>query len=297
MPTELCRAWSSATSAWVAVDASTRLPTLVATKNTPVTGAPETYTFHITDPALLPALAAGNRVVITATQHKRTVGTAFTQPIYATVHELQPGPSRGAVGRLDCSARPILGNSSYNNCNFTGAVLIQANLPGSQLEEADFTGASLAGAALSGSNMAGASLAGTDMSRTTSTNLSAAFSFAPKLNMSGNSTLNSDNFAGAELQGANFSGAALDQTTFFSDPMNGSTWVNARLRNDELAGTKLQGAMMQGITIDALSTFYRAQLQSANLLGGKIADLARFLFEGTFCNTTMPDGSVNNRDC
>ena len=143
----------------VAVDASTRLPKLVATKNTPVTGAPETYTFHITDPALLPALAAGNRVVITATQHKRTVGTAFTQPIYATVHELQPGPSRGAVGRLDCSARPILGNSSYNNCNFTGAVLIQRSLPGSQLEEADFTGASLAGAALSGSNMAGASLA------------------------------------------------------------------------------------------------------------------------------------------
>ena len=157
-------------------------------------------------------------MVIAATQHKRTVGTAFTQPIYATVDQLQAGPSRGPVGRWDCSDRPIQGNTSYNNCDFTGAVLIQANLPNSQLEETDFTGAWLTGAALSNSNMAGASLAGTDMSRTTSTKLSAALAFARGLNMSGNSSLNDDNFAGADLQGANFSGAAIDATTFFPTP-------------------------------------------------------------------------------
>ena len=281
----------------VAVDATTGLPTLVATKNTPVTGTAETYPIHITDLALLPALAAGNRVVITATQHKRTVGTAFTQPIYATVHQLQAGPSRGPVGNKDCSDRPIQGNTSYNNCDFTGAVLIQANLPNSQLEEADFTGSWLSGAALSNSNMAGASLAGTDMSRTTSTKLSAALAFAPGLNLSGNSSLNDDNFAGADLRGANFSGAAIDLTTFFTDDLRGSSWVNTRLRDDELTGVKLQGAKMQGITIDTLSSFYRAQLQEANLLGAKIADLPRLLVEGRFCNTTMPDGSINNRDC
>ena len=144
-----------------------------------------------------------SRSVITATQRK-PLGLAFSAPYYVTVDSLQPGPSRGPVGSVDCSDRPIEAGAPLQRCDLTGAVLTQAALPNTNLQHADLSGADLSRANVSIDNMAGAWLGGANLSNTHSANVSLLNAVAPGLNISGTSTLTSDNFGHAQLQGSNF---------------------------------------------------------------------------------------------
>jgi uncharacterized protein YjbI with pentapeptide repeats len=283
----------------LAIDVTTHLPTLIDSEDETVTGAPQQYKSPlITDPTKLAAMATGNRVVVTATQHK-PLGLAFSTPYYVTVDSLQPGPSRGPVGSVDCSDRPIQAGPSFQRCDLTGAVLTQAALPNTNLQHADLSGADLSRANVSTDNMAGAWLGGANLTNTHSSNVSLLNAVAPGLNISGTSTLNSDNFSHAQLQGSNFSGASMSGTTFFTARMTGASLVGTVLNGgDEFTATDLQGAEMQSMTIDAGSEFFLAELQNANLTGAKVANLDQLKRQAIFCNTTMPDGTtIDNDDC
>ena len=84
---------------------------------------------------------------------------------------------------------------------------------------------------------------------------------------------------GANLRNAQLAGSYLGYTSFFSADLsyadlNYTDLSEADLRNASLMGSNLKNSILEG-----------ANLKDAKLWGAK------------FCNTTMPDGSINNRDC
>ena len=99
------------------------------------------------------------------------------------------------------------------------------------------------------------------------------------------------NLSGANLAGANLKGVSARSSVSSShyDYTDGtSEWIDeirqANLEKTNLAEADLTGANLTG-----------ANLTGANLTG---AELSWAKLEGTiFCNTTMPDGSINNSDC
>ncbi len=94
---------------------------------------------------------------------------------------------------------------------------------------------------------------------------------------------------GARLLGENLFGARLIETNF----------SNANLKNANLANSNLKMANLQNANLSQ-AKLSAANLANTNLSGTSFrhANLTAVnLFEAYFCNKTMPDGSINNRDC
>ena len=94
---------------------------------------------------------------------------------------------------------------------------------------------------------------------------------------------------GARLLGENLFGARLIETNF----------SNANLKNANLANSNLKMANLQNANLSQ-ANLSAANLANTNLSGTSFrhANLAAVnLFEAYFCNTAMPDGSINNKDC
>lgn len=88
----------------------------------------------------------------------------------------------------------------------------------------------------------------------------------------------------ADLEGANFKGANFEGTNLFGVDLTASNLSDANLKSANLEGAFLFQADLSG-----------ADLTNANL---KYADTDETKFEGAiFCNTTMPDGGINNANC
>jgi len=88
----------------------------------------------------------------------------------------------------------------------------------------------------------------------------------------------------AILSGANFYKASLSGANLLDASLSGTYLLKADLLYANLSGADLHEAELRG-----------ADLRNANLQN---ADLRRAILSGAkFCNTTMPDGSINNRDC
>lgn len=88
----------------------------------------------------------------------------------------------------------------------------------------------------------------------------------------------------AELEGANFKGANFEGTNLFG----------VDLTSSDLSGSNLRGANLEGAYL------FQADLSGADLTNAnlKYADTDETKFEGAiFCNTTMPDGAINNDNC
>ena len=119
----------------VAFDAESKLPTVIFAPDAhPIsTGGPKSYTYEMPNPppSVLRALATGNRVVITATQHQPVFPTAYVSLSYVTVFQLQPGDARANLkpaGTKDCSDKTVMASGDYNFCDLAGAVLDKTNL-------------------------------------------------------------------------------------------------------------------------------------------------------------------------
>ncbi len=290
----------------VAVNAVTRLPVTIAARTTQgVGGTPVRYQFTVKSPTLIRDLAFGNRVAFTATQHDPLA--QFTPESDITVAQLQAGPSRGPVGRLDCSDVPFGAgvSPSYVSCDFTGAVLTDALVSDEQhrtdLRQADFTGAAMEFASVVNANMAGASLAGVDLSHAELMTTSAAGSFSPGL-VDVNSFLNNDNFFKADLALANFSGSVFgdESTTFAAADLQGAVFSGAHLEVVELSFANATASDFQNVTGPTIE---------GDVLGLTFVDFTRAtLFHESFippselrwvilCHTVLRDGSISDRDC
>ena len=76
-------------------------------------------------------------------------------------------------------------------------------------------------------------------------------------------------FSGDELSGGNFTGADLRNVNFQQADLENATFVGANIANTDFSDADLTGANLNG-----------TQFQTA-----------------IFCNTVMPDGSVDFEDC
>ncbi len=142
------------------------------------------------------------------------------------------------------------------------------------------------------------------------------------------------NLAGVDLSGANLSGALMTGANFTTANLSGADLSAARfgdanfsravltgtnLFRSELSDSDLSGADLTGANVSSLPAF-RAKLVGAKLVRANLTDsqflranvsgadftdanLTRTNFaqsnlrQAIFCRTTMPDGTVNNRDC
>ena len=100
-----------------------------------------------------------------------------------------------------------------------------------------------------------------------------------------NASLISTNLTGADLTGANLGGANL-----FDANLGDANLFYANLSGADLRRTNLSGANLSGTNL-AGAYLFRANLSGATLEG------ARNLSDAIFCNTTMPDGTINDSGC
>ena len=107
-------------------------------------------------------------------------------------------------------------------------------------------------------------------------------------------SLRESNLSQADLEGVNLWGANLGGANLWGTNLGGANLARADLRGAILAGTYLRGAILRGADLGG-AYLGGAYLVGANLAGANLAgaDLERV----TFCETTMPDGTINNSNC
>jgi hypothetical protein len=106
------------------------------------------------------------------------------------------------------------------------------------------------------------------------------------------------------LSGANLSWADLSYAVLASADLHGADIHRAQVRFANLYGANLSGANLSGANLNS-TNLSAANLTGANLTGAYLgwtnltgADLTGADLTGaTFCNTPMPDGSINNPGC
>ena len=158
-------------------------------------------------------------------------------------------------------------------------------LPGAQLTRANLSEARLDGAVLGApgtslfeANLSKASLTGADLRA---------------------ADLRAADLRKADLNGANLSGAYLNRANLSEADLNRANLNRANLTGANLTGADLSEASLIGAYLS------QADLSRANLSDADLnrADLNRASLNGAdlsgaiFCNTTMPDGTINDDDC
>ena len=193
--------------------------------------------------------------------------------------------------------RGKLNQAKLNSADFTGAVLDGVKMSQAKAKNGRFVGADLGwddfGAT---SDLTGADFTGAVMT--------AAW-------------LNNADATGAVFDQANLRGAALSSTTLQSASLVGANlnavtmicFVDAEIDEDGCAGrtnlvdADLSGAKFKGAQIWS-ADFTGANLSGADFRGAAFDDGQDSEFreeaiftDAIFCNTTMPDGSINNSGC
>ena len=97
--------------------------------------------------------------------------------------------------------------------------------------------------------------------------------------------LTSANLSGLMLRQTNLFGATLVMTDLSNSNLANASLGKANLTKADLTGVNLSGAGLRGTNLTG-ANLTNASLNSAVDISGAI-----------LCNTTMPDGSINNSDC
>ncbi|NES06444.1 MAG: pentapeptide repeat-containing protein [Okeania sp. SIO2F4] len=110
-----------------------------------------------------------------------------------------------------------------------------------------------------------------------------------------NVQLISDYLKDANLTGANLSNAKFEDVVLVNSDLShatlvGSKWRGSRLRDANLSHAKLNNADLRGADLSG------ADLSHADLTGAKIDKTTMLLF-ATFCKTTMPNGTREDKNC
>jgi hypothetical protein len=107
-----------------------------------------------------------------------------------------------------------------------------------------------------------------------------------------------------KLPGANLTTADLSRADLTNANLSGAKLVKAKLPKANLTTVDLSNAKLIGADLSG-ATLYGTNLTTANLSGANLAsailsgtdETSLDLTSVTFCQTTMPDGTLNNRDC
>lgn len=111
--------------------------------------------------------------------------------------------------------------------------------------------------------------------------------------------LNNKDFTGADmseslLKGINLSNSKLVGAWFTHSRMHDANLEGADLSNALMDYAELIGANLKGAKLDGAQMIF-ADLTDADLTGASIEGTQ--LRGVTYCNTTMPDGKINNSAC
>jgi uncharacterized protein YjbI with pentapeptide repeats len=258
------------------------------------------------------AIRAGNRVVLTASQHGSVpTGGARTERTYVTVRQLQPfGDKQDRIGRRDCADVPVTPGAQLNECDLTGADLDQALVSQRRPDErisrmllADLTGATMRGADLSGLSVAGGRLNGADLTNADLTNLSLAKAEATKLEARGavsdpKEGTGGGNFYDTNLSDADFHGAVLNGVSMNHADLDGADFGDARWASVEAGTASFRGADLTALRTLGTTRIPWTDFTGADLKGAALTPLD--LEWATLCRTTMPGGKpdpLEDRDC
>jgi len=195
--------------------------------------------------------------------------------------------SHAIMRNLDLSSVDLQG------ANLEGADLRAADLSSTNLTEANLTGANLSGADFRNAKLDHAVLSDTDV-----THANFWLASLEGVDLSGllwrdcqHCDFTARQFSGIDLSGMKLTGRSVPSRSFF---------FNANLSGADLRGVNLEFANLTGTDLSRAdlraAKFRRADLTSANLSGAVVDDLTDFT-DVIFCNTTMPDGTVNNSRC
>ncbi len=154
-------------------------------------------------------------------------------------------------------------HSDLMNAKLVNANLMQADLTRVNLVNANLTKAYMFGAYMFGADLRGALMIGTNLH-------GAHLNYAD---------LRKAHLREAELSSAILIGANLANTNLYGVDLR-----DANLDSADLSNANLQNANLQN-----------ANLQNANLWNTELSKA--MIDQANFCNTTMPDGSINNEDC
>jgi hypothetical protein len=107
------------------------------------------------------------------------------------------------------------------------------------------------------------------------------------------------NLREADLGGANLGGANLREADLGGANLGGTYLRKANLIRADLGGANLIRADLTGVDLNRANltgaNLREANLREANLTGANLSQAD--LEEAKFCQTTMPDGTLNNRNC
>ena len=293
----------------LAIDQRTGLPTPIATvsiaRGLP-TATPVDLTVSATDdPARYAAMRAGNRIVLTATQHAPTPRPGrFTARSYVTVSTLQKGPGRGQIGKYDCSHVALVTGaraSGQDYCDLAGAALGNAALGERFMRRADLTGALLDQSSVIAVTLDGSTLAGVSAQGAAWSNVGLFMADAPSLDLS-HSGVHGSRLLAADLTGLRFAGGQMDDSALAGAPLRGAVFTGSTLDHPDLAYTDLRGGRLDGVTATNHPSLFLSDLTSATLAGSSwtVDESGELPWTwATLCQTTMPEGALigGDRDC
>ena len=203
-----------------------------------------------------------------------------------------------------------------------------ANLKGADLRSADLSGSNLTGADLSGANLTGANVSGSILK---DARLNQTVLFNANLSFSGtlsdrqlddalffqtkmpDTTIRSDNF----IPKPNGNFKSLEDTNLRGVDLSGVKLIGARISDSDLTGANLSGADLSGADLSHTSLesvdlsganltkanlwdteLFTVDLTNANLTGARMPNRwESAVATCTTCNTTMPNGTIDNTDC
>ncbi|HEX3736227.1 MAG TPA: pentapeptide repeat-containing protein [Solirubrobacterales bacterium] len=290
----------------LAIDGKTGLPKLIARKEIKENLASETsFEWKFEDTATLNDLAAGNRVVLTATQHRPPGRGETTKGSFVTVATLQRGPGRGQVGSRDCSnltIGPEAAEGALDYCDLTGAVLNRATL-GGFMRKVDLTGAELQNAELQkGLTLDGSTLAGVNAEGAKLKNVMMSVATAPHVNLS-ETLIENSKMEGDDLDAANFEVASITDSHFAASSLRKALFTGATFLKVDLAFTDLDGGHLDEIeSRKGATSLFLADLTDATLAKSKFAPSEEGEIPwqmATLCHTKLPEGAepIGDRDC
>jgi hypothetical protein len=109
--------------------------------------------------------------------------------------------------------------------------------------------------------------------------------------------LTGTDFRGSDFTGANLSGVDLTKTRLRDANLSKANLSNARLNFELMINLNLTGADLTGAVWTYRDQFGLKNLTGKDVTGAELGPSADDLKVAIFCNTTMPDGSVNNSGC
>ena len=227
----------------------------------------------------------------------------------------------------DCTSANLKGadlrSADLSGSNLTGADLSKANLTGANVSGSNLTGATLSGANLTGANVSGSILKDARLNQTVLFNANLSFSgtlsdrqlddalfFQTKMP---DTTIRSDNF----IPKPNGNFKILEDTNLRGVDLSGVKLIGARISDSDLTGANLSGADLSGADLSHTSLesvdlsganltkanlwdteLFTVDLTNANLTGARMPNRwESAVATCTTCNTTMPNGTIDNTDC